>query len=111
MHEEVMCNFSMWSHNRDQLRELYQKAMLIDKPKHTDVVEIGHIVTIKDIDTEEANSYEIASSYLADDAADRISYLAPLAQLLLGAGKGQVVTGKIGPNNREYLIVGIQLPL
>jgi transcription elongation factor GreA len=92
-----------------ELKSILNAAQVIDESKApTDVVGIGSVVTVKDLEMDEQWDYTIVGSVEADPDEDRISNESPIGEALLGQRKGDVVEFKIPVGIARYEIVDIR---
>ncbi len=75
----------------NELEEIIENAIVIKKSK-TDIVKMGSTVTIKYIDDNETEKYEIVGSHEADPFKNKISNESPIATAIMKHKKGDVVT-------------------
>ncbi len=75
-----------------ELEAYLENVELIEADSKKSEVVIGSVVKIWDEDTEEEELYRIVGSQESDPTKGRISNNSPMAQALLGAKVGQVVT-------------------
>jgi transcription elongation factor GreA len=73
-----------------------------------ETVRIGSFVTVRDLELEEEEEYEIVVSQEADLMAGRISEESPFGKALLGQKVGQVVIVEAPSGNVEYKIVSVR---
>ena len=83
-------------------------ATIIESPKKSDKVTLGSKVSLKDVESGEAHTYQVVGSAEADPAHDKISNESPVGQAILGRKKGEIVQVST-PSGRtiEYEIVSI----
>jgi transcription elongation factor GreA len=75
-----------------ELKSILSASMIIDDDDvRTDIVGIGSIVTVKDLDQNEEWEFTLVGSFEADPSADRISNESPIGEAVLGAKPGDVV--------------------
>ena len=92
-----------------ELRRVLQLAQVIDESEiSTDVVGIGSIVTVKDIDMDEDWEFTMVGSMESDPDNDRISDESPVGQALLGKKVGDEVTVAIPDGHIRYRVVSIR---
>lgn len=91
----------MWS---QKLRELERIKNLIQivGPVSSNKATIGKKVSIENCETGEKHSFVIGSYRTFD--ADRISYISPLAKLIIGASIGEKRAGEIGGSKQTFIV-------
>ena len=78
-----------------ELEEKIKYAKIIDESEiDTDVVQVGNIVKVKDLEFDDVVEYTIVGSTEVDLAANKISNESPIGQALLGKKKNQTVEVK-----------------
>jgi transcription elongation factor GreA len=78
-----------------ELEEKLKYAKIIDDSQvDTDVVQVGNIVKVVDLDYNEEIEYTIVGSTEVDLAANKISNESPIGQALLGKKKNNIVEVK-----------------
>ncbi len=107
-HEESMRQQAMWSAHLGELMRIKGLAKVVTPPPSGDEVLIGRTVLITDLDTEETREFEIGSFMVFDSGDRRISYAAPLAEIILGAKAGDVRSGKIGEKRKRFQVLSIR---
>lgn len=91
----------------DELQYQIARAKIIETPKDTTTVQIGHTVVISTNTTE--HTFQILGSTETNPTAGVISYQSPLGAALLGHSVGEVVSLKIKDKTIEYSIIKILL--
>ncbi|HEX6383946.1 MAG TPA: transcription elongation factor GreA [Anaerolineae bacterium] len=74
------------------LEDSLRRVEVIKDVGPSDVVRVGHTVTVLEEDFDEVETYHIVGAHEADPGNGRISNESPYGQALLGARKGQTVT-------------------
>jgi transcription elongation factor GreA len=74
------------------IEALLQKAVIIQDARSTDEVGLGSLVTVKDIDGGEVETYQIVGSAEVDPRNGKISNVSPLGRTLIGRHVGDRVT-------------------
>lgn len=74
---------------------------------HTDVVSVGSVLQLKDIDAGEEFEYQIVGTNEADPAVGKISDESPVGTALMGQKKGAVVEVKVPDGIAKFKIVKI----
>jgi transcription elongation factor GreA len=90
-----------------KLEHLLKNAQIIET-HHTEVVDIGSIVSVKKEGAKESQTFSVVGSEEADTLAGKISLASPLGTAMFGKKKGEsfVVNTPKGPVT--YKIVGIE---
>lgn len=83
-----------------------RRAIIIEPPKKSDTVELGHKVTIKNGPTQK--TYTILGSMETNPGLGVISQSSPLGAKLLGRRVGDIVKLKVKDQETEYKIVKIE---
>ena len=74
------------------LEKMLRNARVIDENDvHTDVVSIGSVVMLKDVELNEQIEYTIVGSAEADPGQNKISNESPVGKAILGRKKGSTV--------------------
>ncbi|MCP5100915.1 MAG: transcription elongation factor GreA [Chloroflexi bacterium] len=73
------------------LEDSLRRAKLIEDTGPSDVVRVGHTVTIYDEEYDEEETYHIVGAHEADPSNGRISNESPYGKAIIGAKKGQYV--------------------
>ncbi|MBO8127329.1 MAG: transcription elongation factor GreA [Firmicutes bacterium] len=76
------------------LENLLNNARVVTSPKNSDVVGLGSVVQVLDLETGEEYVYTIVGSGEADPKCNRISYKSPVAQAMLGHKGGDCVQAR-----------------
>ena len=91
-----------------KLESMIRRAVIIDESKiDSNVVTIGSIVKVNDMDFEEEVEYTIVGSAEADPYEGKISNESPLGEALLGAKKGSTVEVNAPAGVIKYQILSI----
>lgn len=93
-----------------QLQEKLHRARVVKTSEiATDRVQLGTLVTLKDLEDEEVCSYQMVGSAEADPIAGRLSNESPLGQSIMGRRPGDVVMVPApgGPRRFEILDIGV----
>ena len=98
--------------NEMKIAELENKlrhAKIIDEKEiDTDIVQIGNIVKVLDMEFDEKIEYTIVGSTEVNLAENKISNESPLGSSLLGAKKNQTVEVEAPAGIMKYKILGIK---
>jgi len=90
------------------LEKMLRNARLIDESDvHTDVVSIGSIVKIKDMELGDEIEYTIVGSAEADPSDNKISNESPVGKAILGQKKGSTVEVTVPAGLLKYKILKI----
>ncbi|MCG9968275.1 transcription elongation factor GreA [Pelotomaculum terephthalicicum JT] len=90
------------------LEKMLRNAKIIDDENlGTEVVSIGSVVLLKDLEIDDEFKYTIVGSAEADPAANKISNESPVGKAILGMAKGSVVEVQVPVGVLKYQIVDI----
>ncbi len=89
----------------DDLERLRKDAIKVEPPKDTSTVAIGHLITVRDIETGLTQTFRIGS-YIAF-TENTISYASPLGSLFIERPAGQTIKGMVGTRERKFEIIAI----
>jgi transcription elongation factor GreA len=79
-------------HRIATLEERLRNAKVIEAAEvSTDVVSVGSLVRLRDVDAKQTFEYHIVGSAEADPAANKLSNESPVGKAILGRKKGEVV--------------------
>lgn len=118
-YEEGHRQATLWSTRLRKLVGIRNNAQIITSPPSANEVAIGSIVAIKDMETGLTDTFQIGSFWILDNendsnggenigsGPDKISYSAPLAQMILGAKVGETKEGEIVGRKKRLAIVKI----
>ena len=91
-----------------ELQDLVANAVVVEKT-HRDGIHMGSIVTVKDLEFGDEETYTIVGSQEADPLNGTISEESPIGKALLKAGKaGEEIVVEAPEGNIKYLILGIE---
>lgn len=108
--DEVQQRAKMLKTEHDNLAAILHDSELVTPGAPDGRVDIGSVVQVRYTKTGREEQFVIGSyMVLDDDEENRISYAAPLAELLIGHSRGETVSGPIGRHvvELEILAVGI----
>lgn len=92
-----------------ELEEMIANAKVIsDSEIQTDIVNIGVIVTLYDLDSEETVDYTIVSSRDVDALNNKISDQCPVGKKLVGSKVGDTVTVEIPDGIARFKVLNIE---
>jgi transcription elongation factor GreA len=89
-----------------QLEVMIEKAVIIEQ-NDTDKVSIGSTVTIKYLDEDEEETFNIVGTSEVDPFANKISNESPLAKAIIGLKKGEVSTVICDAGNYQVKVINI----
>lgn len=90
------------------LEKMLRNAKIIDDENlGTEVVSIGSVVLLKDLEIDDEFKYTIVGSAEADPGANKISNESPVGKAILGMQKGSVVEVQVPVGLLKYQIVDI----
>lgn len=92
-----------------KLENMLRKAVIIDESKiDSNIVTIGSIVKVNDIEFGEEVEYTIVGSAEADPYEGKISNESPVGRALLGRAKGEVVDVQVPDGTAKFEILEIR---
>jgi transcription elongation factor GreA len=92
-----------------KLENMLRKAVIIDESKiDSNIVTIGSIVKVNDMEFEEEVEYTIVGSAEADPYEGKISNESPVGKALLGRAKGEVVDVQVPDGIAKFEILEIR---
>ena len=74
-----------------EIKNLIENAEIIEDSDTTDKVGNGSVVTIRDVEFDEIETYKIVGSQEANPAAGKVSDDSPVGRALMGHGVGETV--------------------
>ena len=74
-----------------EIKNLIENAEIIEDSETTDKVGNGSVVTIRDVEFDEIETYKIVGSQEANPAAGKVSDDSPVGRALMGHGIGETV--------------------
>ncbi len=90
------------------LEKMLRNARVIDEGDiHTDIVSIGSIVRLKDLEVGDEIDYTIVGSAEADPAKNKISNESPVGKAILGQKTGSIVEVSVPAGKLRYQIMNI----
>jgi len=93
----------------EELRQILSVARVIEEDDVvTDVVGIGCVVRVKDLEIDDEWDWSIVSTVEADPGEDRISNESPVGKALVGRKVGDIVEIEIPAGTARYQIVEIR---
>ncbi len=92
-----------------ELEEILGNYVLItEQEKNADVVHVGTAVTVKDLEYDDEDTYQIVGSQEADPMSGRISEESPFGRALLGKKAGDEVVVEAPAGSIRYRIIKIE---
>jgi transcription elongation factor GreA len=89
-----------------EIEDLIRRAVIIEPKTHSDIVDIGHLVTVEVGGRQK--QFRILGSTESDPAVGVISHVSPLGAALINRRLGEVVRIKLGSGDKEYKIIKIE---
>lgn len=94
-----------------ELKAILNNCFVIEEEDiRTDVIGIGSVATVKDLDYDEEWSFMMVGSFEANPEEDRISNESPIGDALFGKSVGDEVTAKIPAGNVRLKVLAINKP-
>jgi len=91
-----------------ELKSILSSSLIIDdEDVRTDIVGIGSVVTVKDLDQREEWVFTLVGSFEADPNEDRISNESPIGEAVLGAKPGDVVEAETPAGTMRLEVLSI----
>ena len=106
VHEEGSRQLKMLSQRYRELIKIKESATIVTVSADNTHVAIGKNVTLHNLHDHTLSNVEIGS-YMVLSESHAISYLSPLAQIILGAKVGEKREGMIGKSNMKYRIMEV----
>lgn len=92
-----------------QLENMLRMARVVDSDSiNTEVVNVGNIVTVRDMEFDEEETYTIVGNTEADFTQNKISPESPVGSALLGASVGSVVSVSTPAGVLKFEVVSIK---
>lgn len=92
-----------------ELEKMLQAARVIDEDAiSTEFVSIGCTVTVRFVEDDEDETYDLVSSAEADAMNNKLSNEAPLGMALMGHRVGETIIANTPGGNTEMLILAIE---
>jgi transcription elongation GreA/GreB family factor len=106
--EDAMRRFEMWSQHLKEMNEVRRNAVVVRADEvRADRVSVGCTVTF--IDQDENQRTVSIGSYTPSEASTEISYIAPIARILIGLKVGEYREGKIAGKDVEFEVTKIEI--
>jgi len=78
----------------EQIAEILSKHVIIDGNGHKDIIDLGSIIEVNDLDSNEKRKYLLVSSVESDPENNKISDESPMGRALLGKKTGEEIQVK-----------------
>ena len=91
-----------------EIKNLIENAEIVVASETTDVVGMGSLVTVKDLELKVEETYEIVGSQEADPAAMKISDDSPFGKALMDCKAGDTISVDAPAGNLKFKIVKIK---
>jgi len=91
----------------EQINEILQNYVIVDKKVNKDVVDIGSVVVVRDLTENKNKKFEIVSSVEADPEKNKISDESPLGSALLGKKIKDEVSVKVPGKTLKLKVIDI----
>ncbi|MDD5658598.1 MAG: transcription elongation factor GreA [Actinomycetota bacterium] len=91
----------------EQINDILQNHVIVDKKVNKDVVDIGSVVVVRDFNDNKNKKYEIVSSIESEPSQMKISDESPLGRALLGKKIKDEVTVKTPGKTFKLKIIDI----
>jgi transcription elongation factor GreA len=91
----------------EQINDILQNFVLVDKKVSKDTVDIGSVVVVRDLDINKNRKFEIVSSIESEPSQMKISDESPLGRALLGKKAKDEVTVKTPGKTFRLKIIDI----
>lgn len=105
-HEHQLRDISLVGTRLKEAYSIYNKAEVISYPTSVDKVVLG--CEVKLLLKNEEKIYKIVAYGEEDIPNNKITYIAPLAQIIFDKKKGDMIKGKIGGKEEEIEILDIK---
>ena len=94
-----------------ELKGILTNAFVVDHSDvRTDVVGIGSVVKVRDLDLDEEWEFMMVGSFEADPEEDRISNESPIGEAVFGAKVGDTIEAETPAGNTRLEVVSIRRP-
>ena len=91
-----------------EVQNLIDNAVIVENSSNTDVVGNGSLVTVRDIDIDEIEQYQIVGSQEADPMNGKLSKESPFGMSLMGKKVGDIVDVQAPVGVLKFEIVKIE---
>ena len=91
-----------------EIKNLIENAEIVQKSEGTDTVGNGSIVTIRDVEFDDTEVYQIVGSQEANPTEGKVSDDSPVGRALMGHRVGETVQVQAPAGNIEFEIIKIE---
>ena len=91
-----------------EIKNIIENAEIIEDSETTDKVGNGSVVTIRDVEFDEIETYKIVGSQEANPAAGKVSDDSPVGRALMGHGVGETVNVEAPGGTIAFEIIKIE---
>ena len=91
-----------------EIKNLIENAEIIEDSETTDTVGNGSVVTIRDVEFDEIETYKIVGSQEANPTAGKVSDDSPVGRALMGHGVGETVNVEAPGGTIAFEIIKIE---
>ena len=91
-----------------EISDLIENAIIVEETGSTDAVGIGSIVTVRDLEFGDEDTYRIVGSQEANPMQGRISESSPFGSALLGHSVGEIVSVNAPGGVEKFEILKIE---
>lgn len=91
-----------------EVQNLINNAVIVENSSNTDVIGNGSLVTVRDIDIDEIEQYQIVGSQEADPMNGKLSKESPFGMSLMGKKVGDIVEVQAPVGVLKFEIVKIE---
>jgi len=91
-----------------EIKNLIENAEIIEDSETTDTVGNGGVVTIRDVEFDEIETYKIVGSQEANPTAGKVSDDSPVGRALMGHGVGETVMVEAPGGTIAFEIIKIE---
>lgn len=105
-HEDATRQYGMWSERLRQLVEVRDNAQIISPASQPHTVILGCRVTF--VDGEGIEKTLQIGSFTVPSAKQDVSYISPIARILMGSRVGDEVSGKVAGKEVTYEVLKIE---
>lgn len=107
--EESQRQLKMLLNHLGGLSKARERAVVVEPSPSPEIVEVGTTVTFRNVRNGQLDTFSIGSYMVSDTLRDLdfISYQTPVAECLLSLRVGESRVGKVGGEEREFLVTRI----
>jgi transcription elongation factor GreA len=91
-----------------ELEALLERSRVVADSVAGDVVSIGSLVAVRDLETNDELEYTIVDAASADPMNDRISYSSPVGEALMGKKVGEAIQVEVPDGTARYEITAVK---